>query len=292
MPAARSAARNLALVAGAVVVVGAIAVWWISRLRAVEQEAEPSGDDALALSDLRSQLRVLQSALKRIERGKSADAEPPVPVPAREEPSRGGPEEASVAHLRALVSAHERAPEGRDRDRILDRFTYAHSLFAEMTGDLQFLPFLRGVIATSPSPDQRRYAVIALHGVGRPEVVDLLEELIQDPHAEVRFYAAEALPWVTGAQRDRARRLLAAQLEHDDAEVRRIVALSLGVVVGDPAHAEAMLLRLSAETQDEVLEALVFGVRRLLGPGAEARIRALLETLERSRADRIAALLR
>jgi hypothetical protein len=291
MPGARTTARNLALVAGAAVVVGAIAVWWISRVRSVEQEAAPADDAAVALSDLRAQLRSLQSALTRIERGKAGDAEPPAAVPEREEP-RGGPEEASAAHLGALIRAHEKAPEGRDRDRILDRFTSAHSMYAAMTGDLQFLPFLRGVIATSPSAEQRRFAVIALHGVGHAAVVDLIEGLIHDEHPEVRFYAAEALPWVTGAQRDRALRLLAAQLEHDDAEVRKIVALSLGVVIGDPVHADAMLRRLSVETRDEVIEALVFGVRRLLGPQGDARLRALVESLDRARGDRIASHLR
>ena len=302
MPAAaRPSARTLALVAGSAVVVGALVVWWVTRLRSFDEEAEPEPGAVASLRDLQSQLRTLRTALDRMARDQRSEGEPPPPAnvparpsqaPERETPPPGGPEEASVPHLTALRRAYEAATDPRARDRILDRFTYAHSFFAETTGDLQFLPFLRDVIATSESAEQRKYAVIALHGVGHPEVVDLLADLVHAQHAEVRFYAAEALPWVTGAQRDRARRLLAEQLDHTDPEVRRIVALALGVVIGDPAHGEAMLRRLTVETHEEVLEALVFGVRRLLPRDGDARIRALLPGLDRARAVRIESLLR
>jgi hypothetical protein len=266
----------------------------VSRHPNFEQEAQPTADaeTATSLSDLQSQLRTLQNALKRMEREKRAASEPPAPSSEREDEPSGGPEEASEGHLSALRRAYEAATDPHERDRILDRFTYAHSFYAETTGDLRFLPFLRDVIATSQSEEQRKLAVIALHGVGHPKVVDALAELVHDEHEEVRFYAAEALPWVAGAERDRARRLLAEQLGHSDPAVRRIVALSLGVVIGDPAHVEPMLGRLAEESRDEVLEALVFGVRRLLGSDGDARIRALLGQIDRPRADRIESLLR
>ncbi len=235
---------------------------------------------------LRLQLQSLEQALARIEGTKtdptsSRRAVPVVPVPT--DPAN----EVSLTHVRALVRAFEASTDEKDRERILDSLTCAHSMYAETTHDLQFLPFFRGLILGSESATQRKNALIALHGVGAREVVDLLQELLEDGHAEVRFYAAEALPWVSGAEKDRALRLLAGALDHRDAEVRRIAALSLGVVVGDPLLAEPLLRRLGTETEDRTLAAVVFAVGRLLPTDGPTRIRELLPTFDRSRAERI-----
>ena len=126
---------------------------------------------------------------------------------------------------------------------------------------------------------ERKWAVIATHRLPQAPVVDFLLARARSPHREVRLYAVEGLAWVRGEEKERAVEGVVRGLEDDDASVRGIAAVSLGVIVAEPARAEEILARLGRETDPVAAREMAAAVLQLDPAGGKERVRRSLETV-------------
>ena len=149
---------------------------------------------------------------------------------------------------------------------------------ADLEGDARpLLPRLR-IALVDPAPDVRLFAALALGYLVEPDNVPALVPLLEDPTAEVRAAAAEALT-AHGRFAVAAAEPLRIRLLQDEAqEVRTQAAQALGRI-GLPSP--PVLIALAAASQER--EA---GVRRaarealgLIGPGAASQVSALITGL-------------
>jgi hypothetical protein len=121
---------------------------------------------------------------------------------------------------------------------------------------------------------ERKWAVVAAHGVAGTRAVDFLLGRMASPDPRVRFYAVEGLAWVRGAERTRALEGVLRGLDDVDPAVRAIAATVLAVVAKEPPRAEAVLDRLRRETDAKAAGAMATAVLRMDPGGGAVRVRA------------------
>jgi hypothetical protein len=165
-----------------------------------------------------------------------------------------------LARLRARFSD---ATSTDQRIAALSDFTLTHQLYVRYGGGLENLDFLKGIVAKEQSAELRRLAVIACHSLSRKEIVDALIDWQHSSHKEVRYYAAEGLAWVRGAESARAHGAMVAMLDDEEASVRTVTAVALAIVVKDPGDVPALSTRLTREVDPVVIEALKNAIQRL-----------------------------
>ena len=199
--------------------------------------------------------------------------------------------EATVARVDALIERYRSLPLGSGRIEQLREIATSSNLLALRSGDLRYLPFLEQVCLDSPLPEERRLAVIAVHGLPQGSAVDFLLAHLSSAAPEVRFYSAEGLAWVRGAEEGRARARLVRCLADEDPSVRRIVAQALAKVVRDPKYVENILMRIPEEPDEVALANLVRAVRELDPVRGVERVRALLPRLDGAKARLVEPLL-
>lgn len=190
-----------------------------------------------------------------------------------DERSRGEFREAAWKELEPLLAEFRAAEPGPARAEILQRMSVHLRHYLGCGGSLEYLDLLKESAENGATHDERKRAVIAVHTLWQPEVVDFLEARAASPHREVRFYAVEGFAWVTGDERPRALVNLVRGLEDPDGGVRAVAALSLGMVVADPAHAPALVGRLVREEDPGAARTIVRAVLELDPEGGEALVR-------------------
>ncbi|HEU4395218.1 MAG TPA: HEAT repeat domain-containing protein [Planctomycetota bacterium] len=189
------------------------------------------------------------------------------------ERSRREIREAAWKELEPLLAEFRAAGPGSERAEILKRMSVHLRLYLGCGGSLEYLGLLAESAESGATHDERKRAVIAVHTLWQPEIVDFLEARAASPHREVRFYAVEGFAWVTGDERPRALANLVRGLEDPDGGVRAVAALSLGMVVADPAHAPALVGRLVREEDPGAARTIVRAVLELDPEGGEALVR-------------------
>jgi len=261
-------------VAGAVLVAG-VAMWWLGGGPATEAEApktqaEPGSaasgsefDDALG--SLEQALSTLEGTLLSIDekRESAVDGAEQAGVPSPELPTG----------VEALKERYEASGNPQERVAVMREFALRLPLYAREAsgGHSTYLDFLRKV-AAGGAADERRHAIIAVHGIAGEDVVAFLDEHTRSRFPEVRFYAAEGLAWSARAGTPGAAGALLRTLQHDDPRVRGIVALSLGTVVRDHRLTPHMVARLREEREFRVIESLVRSVIQISGDDGRRRI--------------------
>ena len=213
-----------------------------------------------------------------------------------DERSRREFREAAWKELEPLLEEFRAAGPGPERAGILQRMSVHLRHWLACGGGFEHLGLLAESAENGATIAERKRAVIAVHTLWQPEIVDFLEARAASPHPEVRFYAVEGFAWVTGEERPRALANLLRGLEDPDGEVRAVAALSLGMVVADPAHAPALVGRLVREEDPGAARTIVRAVLdldpeggeelvRSAAPGASSEIWAIVEAeLARGRA--------
>lgn len=131
-------------------------------------------------------------------------------------------------------------------------------------------------------PRLRRYLVLSLSGMSRPETFSLFEEALTDPDPDVRIYAL----WGLGGLKDPAAlKILIPYMEDKDAAFRKTAAYSLGFI-GD----RRAITPLKKGLKDDVFDVqwnAALALARLNDPSG---LEVLHKMLDRSYLDRISTL--
>jgi hypothetical protein len=241
-----------------------------------DRARSPGDDPDLAL------LEALDSLLAR-PAGASSGGTPGAPERRRgfresglrilDERSRTEMRETAWKELEPLLAEFRAAGPGLARADLLQRMSIHLKVYLACGGSLEYLDLLAESAENGATPDERQRAVICVHTLWQPQVVDFLEARARSERREVRFYAVEGFAWVSGDERPRAIANLVRGLEDADAGVRGIAAVSLAVVVADPAHVPALVGRLVREEDPRAARAIARSVLELDPAGGAAAVR-------------------
>jgi HEAT repeat protein len=182
--------------------------------------------------------------------------------------------EKAAGEVAPLLERWRAAAPGEERAAAMKELAMPLFRLLDAGGPEEHLLVLEESAERGETAAERKWAVIAAHRLGRAPAVDFLLARTRSPHPEVRFYGVEGLAWVKGEERARAVEGVVAGLEDPEPPVRGIAALSLGLIVADPARAEAILERLGRETDPGAAEAMKQAVLRLDPVNGRDRVRA------------------
>lgn len=182
--------------------------------------------------------------------------------------------EKAAREVAPLLDRWRAAAPGEERAAAMKELAMPMFRLLDAGGPAEHLLVLEESAEGGETAAERKWAVIAAHRLGQSPAVDFLLARARSPHVEVRFYGVEGLAWVRGEERDRAVEGVVAGLEDPDPSVRGIAATSLGLIVADPARAEAILGRLARETDPGAAEAMTRAVLRLDPANGKDRVRA------------------
>jgi len=187
---------------------------------------------------------------------------------------RAADRERAALEVAPLLDRWRAAAPGEERAAAMKDLAMPLFRLLEAGGPAEHLLVLEESAERGETTAERKWAVIAAHRLGQAPAVDFLLARARSPHPEVRFYGVEGLAWVKGEERDRAVEGVVAGLEDPEPTVRGIAATSLGLIVADPARAEAILSRLGRETDPGAAEAMARAVLRLDPVNGKERVRA------------------